>query len=217
MHSIIQSGLVPKGKSNRRDRQSVFFTAVNPMDVQPDRREVQYNLDKPRRIAPYKKTWRFHHNTLCWCNFKLAQRKGLRNYSSRHTTSDLYQQSGFHANKGRTLLQKIRVTQVTLRNTRAELATRSEGCTCSESGISDDRENEVHQHRETCGSDQCVDLRILGIPHSAVEQVETNRKEKVRRFIEQFEHHPNKNMLLKDFEKSEEINHLSQESKDLIT
>ena len=38
----------------------------------------------------------------------------------------------------------------------------------SESRKSDDRENEVHQHRETCGSDHCVDFRIPGIPHSAV-------------------------------------------------
>ena len=51
----------------------------------------------------------------------------------------------------------------------------------SESRKSDDREKEVHQHRATCGSDHCVDFRIPGIPHSAVEQVETNRKEKVRR------------------------------------
>ena len=58
---------------------------------------------------------------------------------------------------------------------------------------------------------------VAGIPYSAVEQVETNRKEKVRRLIEQFENHPNKIMLLKDCRKSEEINHFSQESKVLIT
>ena len=86
-----------------------------------------------------------------------------------------------------------------------------------ESRESDDRENEVHQYRETCGSDHCVDFRIRGIPHSTVEQVETNRKEKVRRLLEQFESHPNWNMLLKDYKKSEEINHFSRESKDLIT
>ena len=62
-----------------------------------------------------------------------------------------------------------------------------------------------------------VDFRIPGIPHSTVEQVETNRNEKVRRLIEQFESHPKRNMWLKDFEKSEEINHFSQESKDFIT
>ena len=62
-------------------------------------------------------------------------------------------------------------------------------------------------HRETCGSDHCVDFRIPGIPYSA----------KVRRLIEQFEGHPSRNMLLKDYKKSEDSNHFSQESKDLIT
>ena len=73
--------------------------------------------------------------------------------------------------------------------------------------------------RERCASscDHCVDFRIPGIPHSAAEQVETNRKEKVRRLIERIESHPSRNILLKDFEKSEEINHFSQDSKDLIT
>ena len=85
----------------------------------------------------------------------------------------------------------------------------------SESRKSDDRESEAHQHRETCGSDHCVDFRIPGIPHSAVGKVEANRKGKTRRLIEQFESHPNRNMLLKDYMKSEEINHFSQESKDL--
>ena len=55
-------GLIPERKSNRRDRQSVFFTAVNPMDNNQDLEEVQYDLDKPG-IAPYKHTWRSHHNT----------------------------------------------------------------------------------------------------------------------------------------------------------
>ena len=80
---------------------------------------------------------------------------------------------------------------------------------------SDDRENEVQEHRETCSRSR-VDFRIPSIPHSTVEQVETNRKETARRLIEHLENHPNRNLLLKDFEKSEEINHFSQESKDLI-
>ena len=85
----------------------------------------------------------------------------------------------------------------------------------SESRKSDDREKD--QHRESCGSECCIDFRIPGIPHSAVEQVETNRKEKVRILVGQFENHPNRNMLLKVFKKSEEINHFSRESRDLIT
>ena len=77
-------------------------------------------------------------------------------------------------------------------------------------------ESQEHKHRETCSSSR-VDFRIPSIPHSTVEKVETNRKETVRRLIEHFENHPSRNMLLKDFENSEEINHFSQESKDLIT
>ena len=78
----------------------------------------------------------------------------------------------------------------------------------SESRKSDDREKD--QHKKTCGSEYCDDFRTPGIPHSNGEQVETHRKEEVRRLIEQFENHLNRNMLLKDFKKSEEINHLSR-------
>ena len=55
----------------------------------------------------------------------------------------------------------------------------------------------------------------LGIPHSTVEHVDTNRKETVDRLIEQFENHPNRDVFLQDFEKAEEIDHFSE--KDLIT
>ena len=83
------------------------------------------------------------------------------------------------------------------------------------------RENPMIVRKISTGKPVAVNIvlifRIPGIPHSAVEQVETNRKEKVRRLIEQFENHPNKNVLLKDYKKSEEINHFSRESKDLIT
>ena len=41
MHSIIESGLIPGGESLRRDRQSVFFTALNPMDARQDLEEVE--------------------------------------------------------------------------------------------------------------------------------------------------------------------------------
>ena len=118
---FIPSGLIPGGKGNRSDRRSVFITAVNPIDSQPDRREVEYNLDKSR-TAPYKHTWRAHHNTVYWCNLKLAQR-GIAilsnsiacNYSFRHTTSDF--------------CRIYKSPRVTSRNTCAELATRSDGCT----------------------------------------------------------------------------------------
>ena len=82
MHSIIQGGLIPGGKSLKRDRQSMFFTAVNPMYANQDPEEVQYYLDKSR-IAVYKNNWIIHQNTVYWCSLKLAQRKGLQFYQTR--------------------------------------------------------------------------------------------------------------------------------------
>ena len=52
LHSISKSGLIPGGRSLKNDRQSVFFTAVNPMDANQNL-EVQHDLDEPR-IAVYK-------------------------------------------------------------------------------------------------------------------------------------------------------------------
>ena len=37
-----------------------------------------------------------------------------------------------------------------------------------------------------------VDYRIQGTPHSAVQQQDTNRRETVKKLIQQFENHPNK-------------------------
>ena len=107
------------------------------MDIQQDRSEAEYDLDKPR-IAPYKHNWRAFHNTVYWCNLKLAQRKGLRFYQTRSHAITLsntrpaicIEKSGVHENWGRTLLQSIPVTQVTSRNICGEFAKLSEGCTC---------------------------------------------------------------------------------------
>ena len=89
---LFKSGLITEGKSNRTDRQSVFFTAVNPMDIQPDQREVEYDLDKPR-IAPYRHLEISSQYTIL-VQFKACSKKGIailsnsieRNYSFRNTT-----------------------------------------------------------------------------------------------------------------------------------
>ena len=94
---LFQSGLIPREKSNRRDRQSVFFTAVNPIDIQPDQREVEYDLDKPQN-----RTVQTHLESSSQYSFlvqyKACSEKGIAilsnsiacKYSFRHTTGDLY-------------------------------------------------------------------------------------------------------------------------------
>ena len=222
MHSIIQSGLIP-----RRTKQQEELTHRVLHSCEPDWHSTSSmrswnDLDKPR-IAPYKHIWRSHHNTVFWCNLQLAQRKGLRFYQTRSLAITFS-----------VTLPAICIDKVICVKTREELHCRmywsprlphvtlvprlqhvQKDVHVSESRKSDDREKDLH--KGTCGSEYCVDFRIPDIPHSAVEQVERSRKEKVRQLIEQFENHPNRNMLLKDFEKSEKINLFTRESKGLIT
>ena len=72
-------------KNLKGKRQSVFFTAVNPMDDDRSVEEIRCNMDKPR-LVPYKSTWRFHQNTVYWCKFQRAQKRGLQ-----------FHQTGSHA------------------------------------------------------------------------------------------------------------------------
>ena len=156
-----------------------------------------------RMTSPSTSTTRAHHDTVYWCNFNLAQRKGLRFYQTRAHAIALSDDNVVCMKTGEEFYCRIYKSPRLPRVTHVPNSQHvQKDVLVSESRKSDDRENEVHQHRETCGSDYCVDFRIPGIPHSAVEQVATNRTG---------------NMLLKDFEKSEEVNHFSQESKDLIT
>ena len=83
--SIVKSGLIPAGKSLKRERQSVFFTAVNPMDDDQSMEEIRFNLDQPR-LVPYKNTWKPHRNTVNCCDLKLAHKKGLQFYQTLSTT-----------------------------------------------------------------------------------------------------------------------------------
>ena len=85
---MTQSGLIPGG-SLKRDRQSVFFTAVNPMDDDQGMGEIRYNLDKPR-IAPYKNTRRPYQNTVYWCNSKDRSEERIAILSNTITPFVLY-------------------------------------------------------------------------------------------------------------------------------
>ena len=91
LHSITNSGLIAGGQNSSRNRQTVFFAAVNPMLKNPqDPKEL--DLTKPR-LASYKQKWKVHQDTVYWVDFQLAQRKRIevltnkieRNHPLRYT------------------------------------------------------------------------------------------------------------------------------------
>ena len=88
LHSITNSGLIAEGQHSSRERQTVFFTAVNTMNK--NHKDPQdLDLTKPR-LALYKQKWRRHQNTVYWVDIQLAQRKGLKFYQTRSNTVILY-------------------------------------------------------------------------------------------------------------------------------
>ena len=97
LHSITNSGLIAGGQNSSRDRQTVFFTAVNPIDK--DHKDPhELDLTKPR-LASYKQKWKVHQDTVYWVDIQLAHRievlsnKIERSHPPRCTPSLLYLES----------------------------------------------------------------------------------------------------------------------------
>ena len=87
LHSITNSGLIAGGH-NLSNRQTVFFTSVNPMHKNhQDPKEL--DLTEPR-LASYKQKWKVHQDTVYWVDIQLAQRKGLKFCQTRSNAVILY-------------------------------------------------------------------------------------------------------------------------------
>ena len=89
LHSITNSGLIAGGPNSSRERQTVFFTAVNPMD-QDHKDPHELDLTTPR-LASYKKEWKRHQDTVYGVDIQLAQRKGLKFYQTISNAVILYE------------------------------------------------------------------------------------------------------------------------------
>ena len=72
-----------------KERQTVFFTAVNLMNKEhKDLYEIDLNAP---RLAWYKqKKWKRHQDTVYWVDIQLAQRKGFNFYQTRCNAIILY-------------------------------------------------------------------------------------------------------------------------------
>ena len=81
LHSVTNSGLIAGGQNSSKEKQTVFFTAVNPVNKK-HRDPHELDLTKPR-LASYKQQWERHQDTVCWVDIQLAQRKGLKFYQTK--------------------------------------------------------------------------------------------------------------------------------------
>ena len=82
LHSITNSGLIPGGQILSRERQTVFFTAVNPMDKQL-KDPYKIDLEAPRLAWYHQKKWKKHQTRCIGSTSNLLNRKGLKFYQTR--------------------------------------------------------------------------------------------------------------------------------------
>ena len=159
--------------------------------------------------------------TVCWCNLELAQGRGLQSYQTRSHAVVLYNtllaaciEKAVCMKTTDELYQKVRSTP---RVPRIVLKPNSkygqQDPEDQDARSSWEASSDSKSYGETCNS--TVDHRILGVPLSAVEQQHTTRVNKVKRLIDKFENHKNKDSLIQDFRQTEK-NKFSTESQNLI-
>ena len=135
--------------------------------------------------------------------------------SPQHTTCSLHLRKAVCMKTQDELCQKVRLTprlpRVVLRSNSqcGQQDLRSQEARSSWEPSSDSK-----SYGETWNS--AVDYRIPGIPLSTVEQQDTTRENKVKKLIEKFEKHQQKESFLQDLSQTQKINKFSKESQDLI-
>ena len=89
LHSIINSGLISGGQ-HLSNRQTVFFTSVDPMNKEhkdPD----GIDLNALRHAQYMHKAWKNHQNTVYRVDINLALKKGLKFYQTRSNAIILHE------------------------------------------------------------------------------------------------------------------------------
>ena len=164
--------------SQKRERQCVFFTAVNPMDEHRFPENARYDLDKARIVAD-KNEWTVHQNAVFLVqpevcsqerncsSIKPYLRFGLRKWCTGKLEKNYMPQTTNPPRRPRVVLKSNPQYQG-----RHDLPQKDVGQSAEQQG------KEHVSHGETHGG--TVDYRIQGVPQSAVRKEYENRTEIVK-------------------------------------
>ena len=220
LRSIVNHGLIPGGVSLRMGRQAVFFTVVNPMDNQDGLGETLCDLTHAK-IAQYQNTWKRFQNTVYWCNWKLAQQRGLPFYQTRSNALVFYNTlPAEFIDKAICMKTKDQLyeRESVILKPRVVLTANSK-CDSQDLLVQEARSSwESQKDAESFGETRSntADCRIPGISISSVKLQDARRHNNVTKLIEMFETHQHKEQFTKDLNQKQEINKFSEESQQLL-
>ena len=206
-------GLIPGGVSLRTGR-------VNPMENRDALGETPCDSSQAR-IAPYNNTWKRFQHTVCWCNLKHAQQRGLQFYQTRSNAVILHDTlPAEFIEKAVCMKTKDQLYQresVILRP-RVVLKPNSQSgwqdLPVQEARSSWKSQQDAESYGETRSN--TADDRIPGISISTVKLQDARRQINVTKLVEMFEEHQHKEQFLEDMCQKQEINRFSEESQKLL-
>ena len=233
LHSITNSGLIPGGQKLSRERQTVFFTAVNPMDKE-HKDPYELDLTKPR-LAWYKlKTWKRHQDTVYWVDIQIAQRTGLKFYQTRCNAIILYDtllpaswiSKVVLMEPGEIIFEKENVSPrlpLTISfkdNWMKELDSEVVGSSKDTRRIQPKPKTQLSRTERSVGGQEStkfeeidIDFRVPGLSHAVVKEAEHFR---IQELVKKIESHPHREALQADLQQNNVYNPSSHNSKATI-
>ena len=88
-YSIAVAGLVARGKE-RKGRQTIFFTPLDPVNSDANGAELITDFNKARKMH-YQIHWRLERGAVYWVHLRSAQNAGLEFWQTGSNAIDTYQ------------------------------------------------------------------------------------------------------------------------------
>ena len=228
LHSTTNSGLTLGGQNSNREIQTVFFSAVNPMDK--DHKDPQkLDLTKPRLASYKRKKWKRHQDTVYWVDIQLAQRKGLKFYKTRCNAiilydtlpSLLYLESCYKSFTKKVYVSHRPPPTISFKdNWIKELDSEVAGCSEDTPRIQPKSKTQLSKTGRPVGGQEStqveeidIDFRAPGLLHSVVKAAENLG---VQDLVKRIEGHPRREALQADLQQNNVYNPFSNNSKAMI-
>ena len=230
LHSIINSGLIPGGQNLSKERQTVFFTTVNPMNKE---NKDPYEIDlKAPRLAWYKQRKR-HQDTAHRADTQPAQEKGPKPHQTRSNAIILYDTLPAYCipkvimmESGEIIYEKVYVSPrppptISFRdNWMKELDSEAAGRSKDTQRIQQKPKTQLSRTVRPVGGQQStqleeidIDFRVPGSSHAVVKEAENFR---VQELVKKIESHPHREALQADLQQNNVYNPFSNNSKAMI-
>ena len=219
IESIVNHGLIPGGVSLKTDRQSVFFTVVNPIYHQDDIGKTLCDLSQAR-IASWKilgNNFRIQYFGVIWrslnkedCNFIKQDQTQL---FSTTLPAEFIEKAICMKTKDQ-LCRRESVILLPRAVLNASSEWNSQDLLAQEARSSWESQQDTESYGEIRSN--TADYRVPGISISTVKLQDARRQNNVTQLIEMPEKHQRKEQFLEVMSQKQEINKFSEESQQLL-